>query len=302
MALQGRATGLRMAFCNQVLRMFTEGCVYMRFTFVPCAVIGAALVAGLSSCSGGTVATTPLATPSPTSVSGDLLNFAPSRGWNYLVTNIKNVYTYPNGEINPGVPVTTATISLYVYPTPIDGTTILEEVAVSGQATSALTAPLSQQAIIGAAGFSTTGTTYTATRFANYTTTAAIPAVVLTSPLVLGATATPFVGVTQTVTAIGTVPGESACPTPTALGATVQYTQGSQTGTIDFVPGCGATQILDNHGGIWTLQSIGSYPAAASNYTITAVAQQVGGANMLDTLRSIFGLEQGGPIRRSITP
>jgi hypothetical protein len=117
---------------------------------------------------------------------------------------------------------------------------------------------------------------------------------------VLGATSTPFVGVTQTVTAIGTVPGESACPTPTALGATVQISFGSQTGTVDYVPGCGVTQILDNNGETWTLQSIGSYPAAASNYTITAVAQQVGGANIFDTLRSIFGLEQGGPIRRSL--
>jgi hypothetical protein len=246
------------------------------------------------------VATTPLATPAPNSVSGDFLNFAPARGWNYLVTNVKNVFTYPNGEINPGVPVTTGTISLYVYPTPIDGTTVMLEVGVAGQTATALTAPASQQAMYGAAGFSTTGSTYTATRYAAFSATAAIPStIVVSSPLVLGAASTPFVGVTETVTAIGLVPGESACPTPTALGATVQYTYGSQTGTIDYVPGCGATQIIDNKGETWTLQSIGSYPTVASNYTITAVAQQVAGANALDTIRSILGLEKGGAMRRN---
>jgi hypothetical protein len=163
--------------------------------------------------------------------------------------------------------------------------------------------PFAQQYIFGAAGFSTTGTTYTATRYASYMATAAIPTTVLvSSPLVMGATSTPFVGVTETVTAIGTMPGEGACPTPTATGATVQYAYGSQTVTVDYVPGCGATQIVDNKGETWTLQSIGSYPTAASNYTITAIARQVGEANVFDTLRSIFGLEQGGPIRHSFAP
>lgn len=283
---------------------FVEGCAFMRFTFVSRAVIGVAVVAALASCGGGS-ATAPVASPSATpsaapSVSGDFLNFSASRGWNYLVTNVQGQYTYPNGTQTP---VTTATVSLYDYPTAVDGTTILIEVAVAGQTTSALTAPTAQQYIFGAAGFSTTGTTYTATRYASYTATAAIPAtVVVSSPLVLGATSTPFIGVTETVTAIGTVPGESACPTPTASGATVQYAYGSQSATVDYVPGCGATQIVDNKGETWTLQSIGSYPTAASNYTITAVAQQVGGAGVLDTVRSIFGLEQGGPIRHSFAP
>ena len=276
----------------------------MRFTFLSCAVTGVAFVAALASCGGGTATapvTSPSATPSATaSVSGDLLNFSPSRGWNYLVTNVQGEYSYSNATPTP---VTTATVTLYDYPTTVDGTTILLEVAAAGPTASALTVPTAQQYIFGAAGFSTTGTTYTATRYASYTMTAAIPAtIVVSSPLVLGATSSPFVGVTQTVTAIGTVPGESACPTPTATGATVQYVYGSQRATVDYVPGCGATQIVDNKGETWTLQSIGSYPTVASNYTITAVAQQVGGAGVLDTLRSIFGLEQGGPIRHTFAP
>jgi hypothetical protein len=276
----------------------------MRFTFVSRAVVGVALVGAFSSCGGGSAmapVTSPSATPSAaSSVSGDFLNFSASRGWNYLVTNVQGQYTYAN---NIQTPVTTATVSLYDYPATVDGTTILLEVAVAGRTTSALTTPTAQQYIFGAAGFSTTGSTYTATRYANYTATLAIPAtVVVRSPLVLGATSTPFAGVTETVTAIGTVPGESACPTPTATGATVQYVYGSQSTTVDYVPGCGATQIVDNKGETWTLQSIGSYPTVESNYIITAVAQQVGSAGVLDTLRSIFGLEQGGPIRHTFAP
>lgn len=275
----------------------------MRFAFVSRAVIGIALAAMLSSCGGGASSTvaSPSSTPSSAaSVSGDFLNFSASRGWNYLVTNVTGEFTYPGGVPTP---VTTATVSLYDYPSSIDGTTILLEVAVAGASSSALTAPIGQQAIFGAAGFSTTGTTYTATRYASYTATAAIPTtVVVNSPLVMGATSTPFVGVTETVTAIGTMPGEGACPTPTATGATVKYAYGSQIVTVDYVPGCGVTQIVDNKGETWTLQSIGSYPTEATNYTITAVARQVGDASLLDTMRSIFGLEQGGPIRHSFAP
>jgi hypothetical protein len=281
--------------------------LFVRYHFVWFARVAGscAIAAALASCGGSSSSPSPVATATPTptpSASGDFLNFAPSRGWNYLVTNVQGEFTY-SPPTYVATPVTTATVTLYDDPTPVDGTTILLAVATPGQATSALTVATSQQYIFGAAGFSTIGSTYTATRYANYTVTAAIPATtVVSSPLVLGATSTPFAGVTETVTAIGTVPGEAACSTPTTIGATVKYVYGSQSGTVAYVPGCGITQIVDNKGETWTLQSIGSYPAAASNFTISSVAQQVGNANALDTVRSIFGLEQGGPIRHSFAP
>jgi len=68
-----------------------------------------------------------------------------------------------------------------------------------------------------------------------------------------------YPGVTAVVQTVGTVPGSAACPTP-ATGATVQYTFAGGTYLVSYVPGCGITQYVGNHGETLTLASIGSYP------------------------------------------
>jgi hypothetical protein len=87
----------------------------------------------------------------------------------------------------------------------------------------------------------------------------ALATLALPASFVQGAVTTIVPGATETVTAVGTVPGSSACPTPVAPGVTVQYVAQSYSVNISYVPNCGITNI-SGEGVNVSLTSIGSYP------------------------------------------
>jgi hypothetical protein len=104
------------------------------------------------------------------------------------------------------------------------------------------------------------------------------------SSLTAGTVSSPYPGVTETVLAVGTVPGANACPTPTT-GATVQYNFQNLQATLSYVPGCGITQ-FSGPGESFTLISTATY--ASIGETSSARMLAVG---PLDMVRSILGLE-----------
>lgn len=105
----------------------------------------------------------------------------------------------------------------------------------------------------------------------------------VTSTLTLGQTFTPYPGVTATVTTVGAVPGAAACPTQGAIGATVAYSFQGQNYSLSFVPGCGITQYVGNHGETFVLTSIGSYPGTGP----LSVGRSLASLSAWDTLKSL---------------
>jgi hypothetical protein len=100
------------------------------------------------------------------------------------------------------------------------------------------------------------------------------------STLTQGQSFTTYPGVTATVQTVGTVPGSSACPSP-ATGATIAYSFAGQNYSVSYVPGCGITQYLGNHGEVITLSSVGSYPQLGVQST-----RRMDTLTLLDTVRS----------------
>jgi hypothetical protein len=213
-------------------------------------------------------------TPAPASVSGDMLALAASRGWNYHVT-------YAG---------TSLTVSLYDDPVVSNGLSALVVTVTSGLVPTVLTSAAAAQGSV-AAGLGVTQSSggYNAASEISKGGLAAIPGTPLFvgSTLTQGATSTPYPGVTETVTAVGSVPNANACPTPTT-GATVNYTYSGSTYTVSFVPGCGMTQIVAPTGAAFNLISVGSYASIGS----LSNARRLESATLADTARTVLGLQR----------
>jgi len=175
-----------------------------------------------------------------------MIAYQASRGWNYH----GSAFGYP-------------AVTVSIYADPPSGTT-LTLVMFAGVGTTADAFSATKEAGLGLAN---SGSGYNATAYvllnngAIYSegAIAGQPALV-PQTLVQGQSFTTYPGVTATVQSVGVVPGASACPTP-ATGATVLYTFAGQSYLVSYVPGCGITNYVGNHGETLTLSSVGSYPA-----------------------------------------
>ena len=103
------------------------------------------------------------------------------------------------------------------------------------------------------------------------------------STLTQGQSFSSYPGLAAVVQTVGTVPGASACPAPAtnATGATVAYAYAGQNYAVSYVPGCGITQYLGNHGEVITLVSVGSYPQVGVQST-----RRMDTLTVFDTLKS----------------
>jgi hypothetical protein len=236
----------------------------------------AVIAAGLCACGGGGGGgTTPAQPPTPASISGDMLAVAPSRGWNYQAT-------YQG---------TSLTVSIYSDPTPLsDGSTALIVTGTIGLVPTVLTsASAATSGLVAVLTVSKASGGYNAVGEASVGSTSPIPGtpLLVASTLTQGTTTTPSPGVTETVTSVGAVPNANVCPTP-GQGATVTYTYSGATYTISYVPGCGITQIVASTGATFNLVSVGTYSSVGQ----LSIARRVGSATLVDTARSLLGLER----------
>lgn len=204
-----------------------------------------------------------------------MLGLAPSRGWNYQVTN---------GGL-------TGTASLYSDPNLKGGLQTLVVTIASGLQPTVLTsASAAAAAVAGAAGFPAGTTNYTVMAESSLGSSGLVPGSPLLVPnsLTLNQTWTPAVNASATVTFIGTVPNASACPTP-ATGASVRYKYPGYDDTISYVPGCGITDILNNSTGAdFKLISVATYASIGQ----LAIAQRIQSLTWMDTARSLLGLNR----------
>ncbi|HEX3467301.1 MAG TPA: hypothetical protein VHT05_04415 [Candidatus Elarobacter sp.] len=234
-----------------------------RFVFAASALALAACGGG-----GGSGASTPSAGGggNPVTLSGDMVAYQPSRGWNYQGTVQGQAFT------------------ISIYADPQQGTVDpMIAFAVSGTVANAFAGEK-----LGGVGIQSTSSGYTVGSYVLLNADGSIYAdgAVSGSPMLVASTLTqgqPFStypGATATVETIGTVPGSGACPTP-ATGATVQYTYAGQTYSVSYVPGCGITQYVGNHGEVFTLVSVGSYPQLGAQST-----RRMNTLTMFDTVAS----------------
>jgi hypothetical protein len=197
-----------------------------------------------------------------------------NKGWNYSGTVAGQALTFT------------------LYTDPITGNGIIPLIGITAAATnaSAATAYAAGHGVLqGGVGLTNNAGTYTAQTFAllysngQVFSGGAVPTTPLLVPnsLTLNQVLATYAGVTATVTAVGTVPGASACPTP-ANGATVTYVFQAQTTAISYVPGCGITALTTN-GVSLTLTSVGSYPQLA-----TLASARLATGTLLDTARSLL--------------
>jgi hypothetical protein len=186
----------------------------------------------------------------PPTASGDMVAFQGSRGWNY------------HGN---AFGVNSVTVSVYADP-PQNGLDVLVLFAQSGSLADAF----SGTKLAGIA-VQPSGGAYSVTAYVLLNNNGSIyaqgtlagPPTLVPAALIQGQGFASYPGVTAVVQAVGAVPGASACPTP-ATGATVQYTFAGGTYLVSYVPGCGITQYVGNHGETLTLASVGSYPQLGS--------------------------------------
>lgn len=229
---------------------------------------GLAVIAFVSGCSGGS-GTSPV-TPKPVSVSGDFLPQTAYRGANYQGTS--------NSQ-----PIT---LTMYNNP-PSNGTNSSVLLAKFGTFSDA-TSGTSKSALVSFSGNATAG--YGPQNYTLYDTVGNVAAsgmlpggtLLVPGTLTVGQTYTPYMGVTALVKTVGTVPGSTACPTPSA-GAQVQFTFQGGTYLLSFVPGCGLTQYVGNNGETFTLTSIGSYPTLGTLGDVKTLSQ----SSVLDTIKSV---------------
>lgn len=199
---------------------------------------------------------------------------AASRGWNYQSTNA------PTGPI---------TLSLYVDATQVSGQNVLVATLARGLVPTVLTSnAAAEAAVAGGVSFATVGTSYSVSAEVSFGSTALVPGtpVLVASPLVQGTVTTPYPGVTETVVSVGAVPGASVCPVP-ATGALVSYAYQGSTYQIDYVPGCGITQVTLPNGTVFTLVSVSTYPIGS-----LAVTRRLAEASPWSTIRSLLGRER----------
>ncbi len=201
-------------------------------------------------------------------VVGDMLAYQANRGWNYHGNALGS---------------SSVTLSVYADP-PQNGTDVLVLFGVQGSAADAFNGTK-----LAALGLQASGGNYNVTQYlllnANGTVYAqgpvsGSPTLVLQALFQGGVFATPYPGMTATVQFVGAVPGASACPTP-AMGATVRYTFMGGTYLVSYVPGCGITQYIGNHGETLTLASVGSYPQLGTQNT-----RRLTTLTLLDSLES----------------
>lgn len=221
---------------------------------------------------GGSTPAAPLAPPGPT-IQGDMIAYAPSRGWNY------------SGSLNGQ----TVTVSMYANPNAVNGVYALTVAAVPGSVTTALTTAANVYAnLAGVLGVTTSNGSYNVVSEISAGSAAAVPGnpLLVSSNLTLNQSWNPVPGATATVTLIGTVPNSSACPTP-AQGVQIRYTYPGYDDTFSYVPGCGLTNIKNNLNGVQiSLVSVGTYASLGQ----LAVARRVESLTLLDTTKSLLGL------------
>lgn len=237
-----------------------------------------------SACGGGgggssTVATTPLATPSAPSVSGDMIAAVASKGWNYsgTITGQNTAFT------------------LYADPQTTNVITLVGITAASTNASAATAFAGGHGTKQGGVGLTSSAAGYNAAAFVllfsngQIFSQGAVPmtSLLVPSTLTLNSTFATYPGVSATVTFVGTVPGASACPTP-ATGATVTYVFQGQTTTISYVPGCGITALTTN-GVNLTLTSVSSYPQLG-----TLAGNRLADSTLWDTARSVLNVVTNG--------
>lgn len=210
----------------------------------------------------------------PASVSGDMIAYQTSRGWNY----------HGNAFGQPVV-----TVSVYADPQqsssfgPVDPLVMF---AGTGTASDAFGG--TKLAGIGVQG---TASGYTLGSYvllngngSVYSQGGISPlALLVPSTLTQGQSFTPYAGATATVELVGSVPGASACPTP-GNGATVQYTFMGSSYSVSYVPGCGITQYVGNRGELLTLSSVSSYPSLGSQ----SVGRKITTLTAMDAIRSML--------------
>jgi hypothetical protein len=209
-------------------------------------IAGAVAAAVLAACGGGGGGGGTGGPPPPgaASVTGDMLAYQANRGWNY------------HGTIQG----TAVTVSVYADPQQ-NGVDPLIGFAGTGTGANAFGATK-----IAGLGVQNTGSGYVAGSYILLNTDGSVYAsgsipgtpTLVPSTLTQGASFNTYPGVTAVVQSVGTVPGASNCPAP-ATGATVQYTFQGQTYSVSYVPGCGITQYVGNHGETLTLASVGTY-------------------------------------------
>ncbi len=230
----------------------------------------------LAACGGGgggspTVTPTQAPAQAPTqapSVSGDMLAVSQNKGWNY------------HGTLQG----TAVTITLYADPIS-NGVTPIVALAAVGTLSDATAGQK-----IAAATVSSSTTGYDVTGYTLYNTdgsvysSGALPSgsELVPATLTLGQTFTPYAGMTATVTTVGSVPGVSGCPVA-ASGATVTYAFQGQSYQVSYVPGCGLTQFVGNHGETFTLSSVGTYQLG----TLGDVRRMTS-LTLFDTVKSVF--------------
>jgi len=205
--------------------------------------------------------------PAP-SVSGDMLAYQSSRGWNY----------HGNAFGAPAV-----TVSIYADP-PSGSTNAMVMFIGSGTTANAFSAYK-----VAGIGVQNTPSGYNVTAYVllnpdgSIYSGSAIPGTpqLVPSTLTQGQTFSSYPGLNATVQSVGTVPGASACPVP-AAGATVQYTYAGGTYLVSYVPGCGITDYVGNHGEHLTLASVGTYSSLGSQS-----ARRMSSLTVLDGIQSL---------------
>ncbi|HEV3088433.1 MAG TPA: hypothetical protein VGX96_14555 [Candidatus Elarobacter sp.] len=202
-----------------------------------------------------------------------MMALSASRGWNYQGTN--------SGQ--------SITVSVYVDPSQVNGEWVLAGAALTGLHNTVLVDHNTPESnLIGGLALTQSSSGYNVNTEISAGSTALVPGTPLLvgSTLTQGAVSTPYPGVTQTVLAVGSVPGASACPTPTT-GATVQYAFQGSNYQLSFVPGCGITQLIAPSGATLTLTSVGTY-----NIGNLAHMRRIQSVTYMDTARSLLGLER----------
>ncbi|HEY0613525.1 MAG TPA: hypothetical protein VGC96_02745 [Candidatus Elarobacter sp.] len=211
----------------------------------------------------------------PQSVTGDMIAYQASRGWNYH----GNAFGLPS-------------VTMTVYADPPSGSTLaLVLLGANGTLTNA-----TGGAELAGLGLQNSASGYNATAYLLLDGSGGIYAgggipgfpLLVPSTLTQGQSFSTYPGVTGTTQFVGTVPGASACPTP-ATGATVQYTYLGQTYLVSYVPGCGITDYVGNHGEHLTLASVGSYPQLG-----TLSKRRLDTLTVLDSARSLARIIASG--------
>lgn len=233
-------------------------------TLTPLATVPLSSGAGVSNpAAGPVVVRSPSPQTAPSPASGDMLAYAPSRTWTYLVTPDNGAQYY---------------VGVYADPNLVSGNIRL----VGFQSTTSN--PFSGGTLIGSVDFTPLSGSYLAAAYNSPSSgtggmSGPVPGTPLFVPssLALNSTWNPMqnvpianaVGVSAKaqVTFVGSVPGIAGCSgLGGTSGATIRYsvTQAainySENVSLSVVPGCGITALQPENGGIAVLQSVGSMP------------------------------------------